>query len=178
MNKWIKRISLASLIAIGLCTGIVKTYEGDVPKGYKDPIGIPTAGVGHTGPDVIVGKYYSDAIREGWLKEDLKDAAAVVESCAANDIDVFHRAAFISFAFSVGRGKKGVKDGFCVLKKGTVPSHIRYARLHNKAKSCACLKQWVTAGGKKLKGLVKRREAEYKLCMTELPKEEKKDGQN
>ena len=168
MNTWLKRISLASLIAIGLCTGLVKTFEGDAPKGYKDPIGIPTAGVGHTGPDVVVGQYYSDAIREGWLKEDLSEAAAIVESCAPKDIDVYHRAAFISFAFNVGRGKKNVKDGFCVLRSGKTPSHIRYAFQHNKPKSCACLKQWVTAGGKKLNGLVRRREAEYKLCMTEV----------
>lgn len=160
-----KKISAASVSAIAICLGLVMFYEGDVPVGYKDPIGIPTAGVGHTGPDVIIGKWYDKATREGWLKEDLSEAASIVEECAPSSIDEYQRAAFISFALNVGKGKKNVKDGFCILKNGNTPTHIKKAREGDKEGSCRALKSWITAGGKKLNGLIRRREAEYNLCM-------------
>ena len=162
-----KKISAATALAISLIIGLVTYFEGDKPVGYKDPVGIPTAGVGHTGPDVVVGKFYSDAIREGWLKEDLADAGLTVERCAPENIDVYWRAAFISFAFNVGPGRKGVKDGFCILKSGKVPSHIRYARAGDKTRSCRALLQWIRAGGRVMNGLKRRRDAECALCLTD-----------
>ena len=161
-----KKITAATALAISLIIGLVTSFEGDKPVGYKDPVGIPTAGVGHTGPDVIVGKYYSYAIREGWLKEDLAEAGLTVEKCAPDTIDIYQRAAFISFAFNVGPGRKGVKDGFCVLKSGKMPSHLRYAFAGDKTRSCKALLQWIRAGGKVMPGLQRRRRAECRLCLT------------
>lgn len=166
MNNW-KKITAATAAAIALVIGLVTHFEGDRPVGYKDPVGIPTAGVGHTGKDVVVGKFYSDAIREGWLKEDLASAGLTVESCAPQEIDIYWRAAFISFAFNVGHGKKGVKDGFCVLKSGKQPSHLRYAFAGDKKRSCNALMSWIRAGGVVLNGLKRRRTAECNLCMTD-----------
>lgn len=140
-------------------------FEGYSEKTYVDPVGIPTAGYGHTGPDVVIGKWYSKAQAEGWLKEDLSEAAAIVEKCAPENIDVYQRAAFISFALNVGPGKKGVKDGFCILKSGRQPSHLKYAFEGNKEKSCEALLAWNKAGGKVLNGLTRRRKAERELCM-------------
>lgn len=166
MNNW-KKITAATAAAIALVIGLVTHFEGDRPVGYKDPVGIPTAGVGHTGKDVVVGKFYSDAIREGWLKEDLAGAGLVVERCAPKNIDIYHRAAFISFAFNVGAGKRGVKDGFCVLKSGKQPSHLRYAFDGDKKRSCNALMSWIRAGRVVLNGLKRRRTAECNLCMTD-----------
>jgi len=155
----------ASALAIALAAGIVFPSEGDKTIGYADPVGIPTAGVGHTGAGVIVGKFYSDAIREGWLKYDLASANAIVDKCAPADITVYQRAAYISFAFNVGRGKKGVKDGFCTLKNGKTPSFLRKAWAGDVAGSCNGLLAWDTAKGRKLKGLTKRRKAERDMCI-------------
>lgn len=169
-RKWV--LGIATVAAIALASPLVIDFEGNEPVGYWDSAGkVATAGVGHTGADVKVGQWYSEAVREGWLNDDLGEAGSTVERCAPDDIDVYWRAAFISFAFNVGPGKKGVKDGFCVLKSGKTPSHIRYARQGNKAASCGMLKQWDKAGGKRLKGLTRRRQAEYKLCMTEVKHE-------
>lgn len=163
-----KKLTIASLAAISLCMPFVVQFEGDKAVGYADPVGIPTAGVGHTGPDVIIGKWYDEATRKGWLQEDLSDAATTVERCAPATIDVYQRAAFVSFAYNVGPGKKGVKDGFCTLKSGKTPTHIRRARVGDKAGSCKALLSWTKAGGKVLPGLVTRRKAEYALCMKEV----------
>lgn len=95
MNNRIKKLTIASLAAISICIPFVVNFEGDEPVGYADPVGIPTAGVGHTGPDVIIGKWYDEATRQGWLKNDLAEAAAIVERCAPSTIDVYQRAAFV-----------------------------------------------------------------------------------
>lgn len=174
MWDWKKKVTAATIVAISLITGLITTFEGDRPVGYKDPVGIPTAGVGHTGKDVIVGKFYEKAIREKWLVEDLAEAGQVVERCAPANIDIYQRAAFISFAFNVGAGRKGVKDGFCVLKSGRQPSHLRYAFAGDKTRSCRALLQWDKAGGKVMKGLQRRRKAECKLCLTD-PKKAKQN---
>jgi lysozyme len=63
-------------------------------------------------------------------------------------------AAYTSLAFNLGI------RAFC---------NSSVARYHNAVKSaaetCARIKLFVYAGGKVLRGLVTRREAEYKLCM-------------
>ena len=173
MDNRLKKLTIASIAAISICMPFVIRFECDKSVGYADPVGIPTAGVGHTGPDVIIGKWYDEATRQGWLKNDLTEAAAIVERCAPATIDVYQRAAFVSFAYNVGPGKKGVKDGFCVLKSGKTPTHIRRARAGDKAGSCKALLSWTKAGGKTLPGLVTRRKEEYKLCMME---EKENDG--
>ncbi|ARQ46071.1 lysozyme [Oxalobacter formigenes] len=160
-----RKITLASIAAITLCASTVVYFEGDKAVGYADPVGIATAGSGHTGPDVVIGKWYDKATREGWLQGDLEEAALTVERCAPGTIDVYQRAAYISFAFNVGPGRKGVKDGFCVLKSGKIPTHIRKARAGDKAGSCNALLAWDKAGGKTLKGLTRRRKAERDLCL-------------
>ena len=173
MNNRLKKLIVASVTAISICMPFVIKFEGDEPVGYADPVGIPTAGVGHTGSDVVIGKWYDEATRKGWLVNDLASAAETVERCAPATIDVYQRAAFVSFAYNVGPGKKGVKDGFCVLKNGGIPTHIKRARAGDKAGSCKALLSWTKASGKTLPGLVTRRKAEYELCMME---EKNNDG--
>ncbi len=112
MDNRLKKLTIASIAAISICTPFVVKFEGDKPVGYADPVGIPTAGAGHTRPDVVIGKWYDDATRRRWLQDDLSDAAATVERCAPATIDIYQRAAFVSFAYNIGPGKKASKTGF------------------------------------------------------------------
>jgi len=153
------------LAAIALASALLIPFEKDVKTGYIDPVGIPTAGVGHTGSDVVVGKFYEDAIREKWLNDDLSEAAAIVERCAPKGISVYQAAAYISFAFNVGPGKKGVKDGFCVLKSGKQPTFLIKAWRGDVIGSCNGLLAWDKAKGKNLRGLTRRRIAERDMCV-------------
>jgi GH24 family phage-related lysozyme (muramidase) len=43
-----------------------------VLKGYPDGGGIPTAGYGHTGPGVFIGKIYTQQQCDDWLAADLQ----------------------------------------------------------------------------------------------------------
>lgn len=156
---WIAAVALAA-------SALVIPFEGDKPVGYRDPIGIPTAGVGHTGPEVIVGKFYDEATREGWFEGDMSKAVAIVKKCAPESINRYQAAAFTSFAFNTGRGKKGVKSGFCVLKNGQRPTFLRKAWAGDWTGACNGLLAWDKANGKPLKGLKRRRTAERDMCMT------------
>jgi lysozyme len=159
--------SLKDRIIIGGLTAVcalLPVFEGTKLKAYRDPIGIWTDCVGHTGPDVRPGGLNSTAQCDEKLYKDVLTANAVVNSCVTVPLNDNQRSAFVSFAFNVGRGGRGIKDGFCVLKNGNQPSFL--VKLNNKDYTSACngLTKWVNAAGQPLPGLVKRREAEATLC--------------
>lgn len=43
--------------------------------GYADGGGVPTAGYGHTGPDVAIGAVYTQEQCDDWLDDDVAEAA-------------------------------------------------------------------------------------------------------
>jgi lysozyme len=153
------------LAALGLAgaLAIIPIYEGTFLKRYIDPVGIPTDCTGHTGPDVRAVNTQAQCDEK--LSADILTANKVVDSCVTVPLNPNQRSAFVSFAFNVGRGGKGIKDGFCELRSGGAPSFLRKLNAKDYAGACNGLNQWVNAGGKPLPGLVKRRQAESALCM-------------
>jgi lysozyme len=156
----------AKLVAMGLTVALtlIPFYEGTRLKAYKDPVGIWTDCIGHTGPDVrsvntmeqCNAKFYAD----------LATADATVQRCVAVALSSNERSAYSSFAFNVGPGKVGVKDGFCTLKSGRTPTFLKALNAGNREAACTGLLQWDKAGGVPLPGLTKRRKAESVLCLT------------
>jgi|GEM_PF-762716 len=155
--------------ALGLAAALVGGFEvrdHDHPNllSYQDSGGIWTDCYGHTRgvkPGTVATKEQCDA----WLAEDLKIAAFTVDLCITVPMDASKRAALISFAFNVGPGAAGVKDGLCMLKNGRQPIVRRAANAGDWPRACNALLEWTTAGGVELRGLVKRRKAERDLCM-------------
>jgi lysozyme len=155
----------AKLIALGLAgaLALVPIYEGIRLKAYKDPIGIRTDCIGHTGADVndvntleqCYTKFYGD----------LAEANKIVDSCTEVTMSSNERSAYASFAFNVGPGRTGVKDGFCILKSGNTPQHIKLLNAGQHVQACNALLLWTKAGGVVLPGLVTRRKAEQALCL-------------
>lgn len=61
-----------------------------VLQGRLDTRGVPTAGYGHTGPDVVVGRLYTEQQCEDWLDADIDEAeteAQTLPEWAALDTD-------------------------------------------------------------------------------------------
>lgn len=148
--------SLAVVVGAGVAatlTTFVPKFEGVILRGYKDPIGIVTACAGHTATAVL-GKPYTRAECDKLLQEDLAVHAEGVLACTPGIADKPGvLAAAVSFAFNVGTG------AYC---RSTM------ARKFNGGfyiDGCNELKKWTYAGGRQLPGLVKRREAEFSLCM-------------
>lgn len=142
---------LAGAVALA-AVALVVPFEGKHNAAYLDPPGIPTICYGHTG-DVKLGDTATDTECETLLREDLAEAADAVDRLAKVPMPDTRRAAFISFVYNAGAANFARST---MLKKLNAGDAIG---------ACNELPKWVYAGGKKLNGLVRRREAERKLCL-------------
>lgn len=172
MTNVIRNAALAASLAAASLTGsflLVDRFEGNKTEVYRDPLGIKTICRGTThGPLIAKGKATAAECDEATLA-DLKTAAAIVGRCTAGAVLTDgERNAWTSFALNVGPGGKGVKDGFCKLKSGGTPSHIRFIYAGERKRACQMLFQWTMPGTNVHNGLLNRRTAEYKTCVADL----------
>lgn len=128
---------------------LIKKFEGCKLESYQDVAGTWTIGYGHTS-GVLTGQSITQAQAECFLKSDCQKFADYVDNASyvpvTNSLNVNQRDALISFAFNLGQGN---------LKKlctGRTADQIAEA-----------IPQYCNAAGKKIQGLVNRREAEVTL---------------
>lgn len=167
MKKSIAAV-VATALGLGGAFGLVDKFEGNRQTAYVDPVGIRTICRGHTGTLAKKTTATADECDRVTL-EDLQRAQAVVRSCIKVPMANSEENAWISFAFNVGRGGKGVKDGMCVLKSGAVPSHVRLLNEGKHREACYMLAQWTQPGTPIHNGLVRRRTDEMAMCLKDLP---------
>jgi lysozyme len=122
--------------------------EGTKYYGYLDPVGIPTAGVGHTGSDVVVGKQYTQEQVFKWLADDMAYAENEVNKLVRVELTQNQFDMLCDFVFNVGAGAFATSTLLKKLNGGD------YEGAANE------FKRWVYAKGKILPGLVKRRYAQ------------------
>ncbi|MBA8886137.1 lysozyme [Dokdonella fugitiva] len=145
---------------LAVASPCVMWFEGMVPHTYRDPVGIPTACYGHTGPDVTLGRSYSADECRRLLDGDLAEAYAAVAQCVRVPVEPYEAAAMVSFAFNAGG------HAFC----GSTMLRLVNAGADG-AVFCQQLMRWTKAtvpviGVKvELPGLVKRRTAEREMCL-------------
>lgn len=139
---------------------IIGDAEGCRRDPYKCPADVLTVGVGSTaasGEKIDPKRRYTDLeIAERW-KNDIKVAENCVDRFANGrklPQSVFDSA--VSITFNVGCG---------TVSKSTMFKHLRAG---NYVQACNEFPRWVYAGGRKLQGLVVRREKEKALCLTDL----------
>lgn len=148
-----KRLAVAglSLSAVGLLT--IAKWEGFSDKAYIPvPGDVPTLGFGSTegvqmGDTITVPK----AIER--LSRDAEKAESAIGRCVKVPLAQHEYDAFTSFAFNVG------SEAFC---SSTL---VKKLNAGDYSGACAELKRWVYVDGRKVQGLVNRREAEFRLCM-------------
>lgn len=153
-------------VAIGVAAKLAGPHEGTLYKAYRDPIGIWTICRGHT-RGVYEGLRATEAQCEEWFQQDLAEANEIVDRCITAPMTINQRAAMVSFAFNVGPGAEGVKDGVCRLKSGGIPTIRRKANAGDWQGACDELPKWARAGGTQFKGLVHRRADERALCLSD-----------
>lgn len=147
-QKLIAKVGAASA---ALLLSVVPVFEGTVLRTYRDPIGVLTSCVGHTGPELRMGQTWTPEQCRQQLAEDLVEHADALK-CINRNLTDGQKAAFVSFAFNVGNG------AFC----GSTLA--RKANAGDMAGACAELSRWTYAGGKQLPGLIKRRQVEREIC--------------
>lgn len=151
MNIVQKALIAGSLAMAG---SIVGYYEGRELIGYLDPVGIPTICYGHTATAKL-GQVKTDAECEELLQQDLGWSLAAVDKHLPSAPPAT-RAALGSFVYNVGIGS---------FESSTL---LRKAKAGDMVGACNELTRWVYAKGRKLNGLVTRRESERELCLAGL----------
>ncbi|MDQ7996054.1 MAG: lysozyme [Luteibacter sp.] len=141
---------------------LAKDSEGLRLVAYPDPGtgGAPwTIGYGST-----VGVLKDDTISldqaEARLDRDLANAAAIVNQAVKVPLTQGQFDALTDFVFNIGPGRKGVKDGFVVLKSGQPSTILRKLNASDYAGAAAEFPKWTKAAGRELPGLVTRRAKE------------------
>lgn len=163
MRVWHK-LALSGASAAVIATAVAAHFEGRTYTAYRDVGGVWTICDGHT-RGVHEGDTATDAQCKAYLADDMRIADETVSRCYPTPPSNAVKAALNDLAFNEGPGKRGVKDGVCVLKSGRWPTIRTRAHAGDWRGVCNGLMAWDKADGKVLPGLVKRRAAERDLCL-------------
>lgn len=153
MNK--KRAAGFSLLAVLMAAPMVAHYEGVVLTTYSDPVGIPTACVGETDKSITMRQRFTEQECIALLGASMMEHMQRVSECVTKEVTANQAAAIVSWSYNIGTDAACKSTLVKKLNVGTPASDW-----------CGEVKKWVYAGGKKLDGLVRRRESEYNMCMT------------
>lgn len=152
----------AFLLAAGLSGAVVTggvfiaQNEGLALGTYVDPVGIVTACFGQTGPELELGQRFSEQECLAMLVDDLEVFDRQLTNLVRVPITDNERAAYLSFIYNVGAQN---------FSNSTLRKKLHHG---DHVGACNELSRWVYAKGKKLQGLINRREAERQLCLKEL----------
>lgn len=148
-----KRKVAAGLSASAVAIAAIAGYEGFVDHTYKDVAGIKTIGYGHTGKDVKDGQTITRQEAQALLVKDANAHWDAAKKYIRVPLYQYEADAYASFVFNVGVTN---------FRNSTLLKKLNQC---DYAGACAQLKKWVYASGRKVQGLVNRRNAEYRMCM-------------
>ena len=140
---------------IAAAIGLVAAWEGRSLIAYADPVGIPTICEGYT-QGVRLGDVATPAQCDALTEQEVRKALTVVDRSVSYPLPDPVRVALSSFVYNVGAGAYAKSTLLRKLKAGDI------------AGACQELDRWVYAGGRKLRGLERRRQAERQLCLSSL----------
>jgi lysozyme len=137
---------------------LVKEFEGLRLDAYLDPANVVTIGYGYTnragyGPGVKMGDKWNEALAEEMLAVGLEKCAAEIKPLFKQQPNPHQFGAFVSLAYNIGTPAFAKSTA---LKRWNAGDMM----------GCAEAMAWFNkAGGKVLRGLVRRREAEVALFL-------------
>ncbi len=133
---------------------LIQRFEGFAPEVYVCPGGWPTIGYGHVVQENEHDRFsggIDETEAEHLLRRDVETAERAALRLIRVPLEDGQFDALSSFTFNLGAGalqRSTLRRKVNREEHGTVPAEFR---------------RWVWAGGRKLKGLVRRREAEVEL---------------
>jgi len=139
------------------CIDLIKKFEGFRSEAYQDSVGIWTVGYGSTmwpdGKKVQPGQRMTIQEAEAVMTWELtRKGKEILSGLPTTIINQNQYDALVSFAYNLGVGALLKSTLFKKLKVNPNDPSIRTEFM-----------RWVNAGGKRLTGLVRRREAEANL---------------
>lgn len=132
----------------------IKKHEGCRYEAYLDLGGVPTIGVGHTGPEVHMGMTITEQEAEDLLRKDLETAEKCVVNCVKVNITQPQFDALVSFTYNCGCG---------ALRRSTLLQYLNDGQDDLAAKEFL---RWSKVRGEESRGLRARREAERDLFLS------------
>ena len=130
---------------------LIRRFEGFSPIIYHDAAGLPTIGYGHLlrpGEADIFAGGISQAAGEALLIKDVESAECAVLRLIRVPLSDGQFDALVSFAFNLGSG---------ALQRSALRRKVNREEHHDVP---AEFMRWVWAGGRRRKGLIRRRRAE------------------
>ncbi len=150
--------SIAAFLALAL--PLIGGWEGMRNHAYLDLVGVPTICFGHT-KGVSLGDYMTDTQCAALLRSEVLEYREGLHGYFSAETKVLRLpaardAAYVSLAYNVGIRGAGRSTA------------TRRLNADDVAGGCQALTWWNKAGGRVVRGLVRRRADEYRLCMQGL----------
>ena len=145
--------ALAAIVAVA--APIVQRWEGLETQAYLDAVGVPTICYGETRGVRLGDEKTAEECRD-MLDPRLKGFLVEMRNCTSRELPVKTEAAFLSFTYNLGSGT------YC---RNIAEKRINAGRLEE---ACDAILLYNRAGGRILRGLVRRRQEEHALCMAGL----------
>ena len=135
----------------------IQQFEGLKLKAYKDSVGIWTVGFGNifnldTGNPIKEGDEISLETAERWLKIEVDNLQAKMRKVITVPLNDNQWTALTSLAYNIGFGAFKRSTLLRLLNAGASKEEVAKQFL-----------RWNKAGGKEVKGLTNRRQAEFNL---------------
>ncbi len=138
---------------------LIKQFEGFLPTVYICPSGYLTIGYGHVVKPQELKRFAGGITKEqaeALLRQDVQTAERAVLRLITVPLTDGQFDALVSFTFNLGAG---------ALQRSTLRRKVNRSE---HAAVPAEFRKWVWAGGRKLEGLLRRREAESALYATAI----------
>lgn len=142
--------------AIALAVAFIAPREGEELRAYRDIVGVPTICYGET-RGVQMGDTATHAECTTMLAEAVADFERQMRPCVPAGLPDKTEAAFLSFSYNLG------PRILCAS-----PTMSRLIKAGDIAGACRAMIMFNRAGGKVVRGLTIRREAERDLCLEGL----------
>jgi lysozyme len=133
---------------------LIKRFEGFAATPYLCPAGYPTVGYGHV---VLAGEDFSGGVSQAQatdlLRADVRVSERAVQRLVSVPLEEYQFDALVSFTYNLGGGalqRSGLRRK--LLRQEYIAAADEFPR-------------WVYAGGRRLSGLIRRREAERALFL-------------
>lgn len=136
---------------------LIKEFEGLRLDAYFDPIGLLTVGYGHLckkNEGFRLGVRITPQLAERLLASDVVWAENAVENLVVPQLSQNQFDALVSFTFNVGQ---------TTFRRSSV---LRFVNINRFDRANDYLLKYIYADGRKLKGLINRRQAESKLFLS------------
>lgn len=147
MRKALVTLALSALGLVGIAA-----HEGYSDKAYQDIVGIWTIGFGTTKDVKPADKI--DPVKALQRKaEDIVKFEGSIKQCVTVPLHQHEYDAYVSLAYNIG------PSAFC---NSTL---VKRLNQQDYAGACKEILRWNRAGGRVVKGLAVRREAEYRQCI-------------